>query len=148
MAGANNFGTPATARELDYEANFKGPLHLLSKAGPQVDLVATHQDQLATLGLTMSAQKLTVDTSKVPNTVSGTASFFSKDGKDALFCTFHGTLSPLDPASGRQEAYVQTVFTGGEGQFQGATGTGSVEAELYPSLATSQGTIKAKVILP
>ena len=142
------FGTQASHNEHLYEASFSGPLHILGVAKTTMDLVATHQDPSATLDLTMSAQALSVDTTVSPNVVSGTASFFSRNGRDMLFCKFHGTMTDLDPATGRQEAYVHTVFTGGQGRFSGATGTGAVEAELFPMQARSAGKIKGTVILP
>ena len=146
MAGRNRFGADASARELEYVANFKGPLHLLDQRGFHADLVATHEDPEATLDLTMSAQKLRVDLSTTPNTVAGNASFFSKNGKDALFCDFHGHLTPMN-AEGNQQAYVHAVFTGGQGKYAGATGTASVEADLFPARSFSQGTIRGSVLI-
>jgi hypothetical protein len=72
----------------NYVANFQGPLIPVKvSSSTDIELVATHQDANATLGLTGSAQKVALDMSVVPNKVSGEASFFSADGKDIL----HGT---------------------------------------------------------
>jgi hypothetical protein len=47
-----------------------------------------------------------------------------------------------------QKAFVHVIFTGGTGRFEHATGTGTVEADLFPSKGFSQGKIVGNVIIP
>ena len=145
---SRTFGTPNNFNELEFVANYEGPLHLLNKTSNTVALAATHQDINALLDLTRSAQVLQVDTSVVPNKISGTASFFGSDGKDALFSTFNGVAPERPAGQDAQQAFVYVIFTGGVGRFEGATGTATVEADLFPERALSKGTIKGTVKLP
>ena len=149
MADEKNFGTAENFSGNNFVANYKGPLTPLKFHDPTtLELVATHQDENATLELFGSAQRIMFDTSVVPNKVSGEASFFTRDGQHILFCNFAG-IAPLKKAGDDfQMAYVHVLFTGGTGKFANASGTGSVEAELYPDRGFSQGKIIANVILP
>lgn len=148
MSEARIFGTPKSADSLEFVANYQGPLHLLNKVRDDLALAATHEDVNALLGLTKSAQVLSVDTSVEPNQVSGTASFFSANGEDAVFSTFNGIAPSRAEGQEFQEAFVFVIFTGGTGKFQGATGTATVEAQLFPEQAMSKGTIRGTVIIP
>ena len=149
MPKTNVFGMPSGYQTLDYQANFKGPLVILKGLTPDdFHLVATHEDENALLNLTGSAQKLQVDLTTFPNRINGEASFFSKDGKDCLFCNFSGVGTQQLGDQEFQDAFVHVVFTGGTGRFTNATGYGVVEADLYPHKGFSQGTIKATVYVP
>lgn len=149
MAKTETFGMPSGFRSLEYVANFKGPLLILKGFSPNdFHLVATHEDDNALLNLTGSAQKLQVDLTTFPNRINGEASFFSKDGKDTLFCNFSGVATQKPDEQEFQDAFVHVVFTGGTGRFKDATGFGVVEADLFPHRGFSQGTIKATVYVP
>ena len=95
MAKKRSLGTIENFSGNNFEANYKGPLTPLKvNSVTNIELVATHLDEQATLGLVGSAQKIIFDTSSVPNKVSDEASFFTKDGQNILFCNFAG-VAPL-----------------------------------------------------
>ena len=146
---AKVFGLAKGYETQTFVANYKGPLfpvNLLSASAMR--LTATHEDTNATLCLVYSAQSLILDRSVTPNRVSGEASFFSANGQDMLFCDFNGIVLDRDSDGEPDKATVNVVFKGGTGRFTGATGVGSVEADLHPERGFSQGRIEAEVNVP
>lgn len=127
---------------LPFSATYSG---LFNASGPDASgnlfVTSTQSGPLASFGLTQALYTQVVNVFANPNTLVGTFIFqMPGGGGNALFTSYSGTGSPIDPPLN----FVSTgggtfLFTGGTGAFAGATGGGTwtVSADLSTNAVTT-----------
>ena len=139
----------ANAEDVALHITYQGPFVITDDSNPMaVKFRADNHHAVGSSGdlqLNESAQSWDVDALVTPNRIyNGFATFSGPFG--TLFSTFEGVSPVPPPGQPYVEAFVDVTFTGGTGVFVGATGHGTVYAQLaFTGIST--GTIDGIVTL-